>query len=81
MIIFCLCAVIFYLWLRQLKMDLSKFKETTRPANNKAGWLHREWTRLKYWVLPPTNDKRTERLQQYRDFGLFLAAIGLIAFT
>jgi len=60
-------------------MDLSNFRETTRPANNKAGFLHREFTRLKYWILPPTNDKRKERYAQYKDFGIFIGVIALVA--
>jgi hypothetical protein len=59
-------------------MDLSNFKESSRPASNKAGFLHREFTRLKYWILPPTNDKRKERFAQYRDFGLFLGVTAAV---
>jgi hypothetical protein len=62
-------------------MDLSKFRESTRPVGNKASFIHREWTRIKYWVLPPTNEKRTERFGQYRDFSIFLGAIVLVALT
>ena len=56
-------------------MDLSNFKESSRPASNKAGFLHREFTRLKYWILPPTNDKRKERFAQSRDFGVTAAVV------
>jgi hypothetical protein len=31
-------------------------------------------------VLPPTNDKRKERYGQYKDFGLFLGAIAVVAY-
>lgn len=61
-------------------MDLSKFKETTRPDSNKAGFLHREFTRLKYWFVPPTNDKRKERFAQYKDFAIFTGAIVTVAY-
>jgi hypothetical protein len=61
-------------------MDLSNFRETTRVDNKKAGFLHREFTRLKYWILPPTNDKRKERFGQYRDFALFLGVTATVAF-
>jgi len=59
-------------------MDLSNFKESSRPANNKAGFFHREFTRLKYWILPPTNGKRKERFSQYRDFGIFLGVTAAV---
>ena len=61
-------------------MDLSKFRETTRVDNKKAGFLRRELTRLKYWFLPPTNDKRKERYGQYKDFTIFLGAALAVAF-
>lgn len=30
--------------------------------------------------MPPTNDKRKERYGQYKDFGLFLGAIAVVAY-
>ena len=60
-------------------MDLKNFKESTRPAAKKASFIHREWTRLKYWIVPPTNDKRKERFGQYRDFAIFAGAIVTVA--
>jgi hypothetical protein len=56
-------------------MDLKNFKETTRVSANKAGFLHREWVRVKYWFVPPTNEKRKERFTQYKDFAIFAGAI------
>lgn len=61
-------------------MDLSNFRESSRPANNKAGFFHREFTRLKYWILPPTNDKRKERFDQYKNLAIFLGVTGAVAF-
>lgn len=60
-------------------MDLSNFRESTRPAPNKAGLLHREFTRLKYWILPPTSDKRKERVEQYKNFAIFLGISATVA--
>lgn len=60
-------------------MDLRNFKESTRPAANKAGFFHRELTRIKYWLLPPTNDKRKERFAQYKDLAIFTGAIVAVA--
>ena len=56
-------------------MDLQTFKESTRPAAGKASAMHREWTRLKYWFVPATHDKRKERFTQYRNFAIFGGAI------
>jgi hypothetical protein len=61
-------------------MDLRNFKESTRPGANKAGFWHREFTRIKYWLVPPTNDKRKERFAQYKDFAIFTGAILAVSF-
>lgn len=61
-------------------MDLRNFKESTRPAAGKASYLHREWTRLKYWVMPPTNERRKERIAQYRDLAIFTGAILTVSY-
>ena len=61
-------------------MDLSNFKESTRPGANKASFLHREYTRLKYWFMPPTNDKRKERFAQYKDLAIFAGAVLAVAY-
>lgn len=61
-------------------MDLRNFKESTRAAPNKAGFLHREYTRIKYWLLPPTNDKRKERFAQYKDLAIFAGAVLTVAY-
>jgi hypothetical protein len=60
-------------------MDLSNFRESSRPANNKAGFLQREFTRLKYWILPPTNDKRKERFDQYKNLAIFIGVTATVA--
>ena len=61
-------------------MDLTKFRETTRPAQHKAGFMHRQWARIKYWVVPPTNEKRKERFGQYKDFAICAGAILTVAY-
>ena len=61
-------------------MDLRNFKESTRPAANKAGFFERTYTRARYWLLPPTDDKRTERFEQYKDFALFLGVIAGVSY-
>lgn len=61
-------------------MDLRNFRETSRPAVNKSGFFEKQFARLKYWVLPPTNDKRKERYTQYQDVGLFIGAIAVVAY-
>ena len=61
-------------------MDLKNFKESTRPAVGKASALHREWTRVRSWFLPPTNDKRKQRFDQYRDLALCAGAVLAVAY-
>lgn len=63
-------------------MDLSKFKNSSRIGNKspeKQGFLSKNFTRAKYWILPPTSDRRKERLSQYKDFGMFIGAVLAIA--
>jgi hypothetical protein len=61
-------------------MDLRNFKESSRPAANKAGFTERTFTRVKQWFLPPTSDKRKERFGQYRDFAIFVGAVGVVSY-
>ena len=61
-------------------MDLRNFKESTRPAMNKAGFLERNYTRVKYWLMPPTNEKRKERYGQYKDLAIFAGAVLTVAY-
>lgn len=61
-------------------MDLRNFRESTRPAAGKASFWERTYTRVKYWILPPTVDKRNERVAQYKDFAIFLGTIGAVAY-
>ena len=65
-------------------MDLSKFKESSRltsTAGNakKTNFLTRNYTRVKYWVYPPTTERRKERFSQYKDFSIFLGAVIAVA--
>lgn len=63
-------------------MDLSKFKNSSRigaTKSEKNGFLTKNFNRAKYWILPPTSDRRKERLSQYKDFGMFIGAILAIA--
>ena len=64
-------------------MDLSKFKNSSKISNqkydNKQGFLSKNYNRAKYWLLPPTTDRRKERLTQYKDFGMFIGAVLVIA--
>jgi hypothetical protein len=34
---------------------------------------------LKYWLLPPTSDRRKERIEQYKDLAIFIAAVATVA--
>jgi hypothetical protein len=61
-------------------MDLRNFRESTRPAAAKASYLERTYTRVRYWLLPPTVDKRTERLGQYKDLAIFVGVIGVVSY-
>ena len=63
-------------------MDLSKFKNSSRIGNAKSdkhGFLSKNFNRAKYWILPPTSDRRKERLSQYKDFAMFIGAVLAIA--
>ena len=64
-------------------MDLSKFKESSRIGGNKSvkkpNFITTNYTRVKYWVYPPTSERRKERFAQYKDFSLFLGAIIAVA--
>jgi hypothetical protein len=61
-------------------MDLRNFRESTRPAAGKANFLERTYTRAKYWLLPPTVDKRSERLAQYKDLAIFVGVVGAVSY-
>jgi len=61
-------------------MDLRQFKESTRPAVNKASIWERTYTRAKYFFYPPTADKRSERMGQYKDLAIFAVAVGVIGY-
>lgn len=61
-------------------MDLRNFRESTRPAAGKASVLERTYTRAKYWLLPPTVDKRNERIAQYKDLAIFVGVIGAVSY-
>ena len=61
-------------------MDLRNFRESTRPAAGKASYFERTFTRVKYWLLPPTVDKRNERLAQYKDLAIFVGVIGAVSY-
>lgn len=61
-------------------MDLRSFKESTRPAAQKASFLERNYTRAKYWLVPPTNEKRKERYAQYKDLAIFVGAALTVAY-
>jgi len=60
-------------------MDLSKFTNKSKgtPAQS-HGFLKKNYYKLKYWVLPPTSDRRKERVAQYKDIGIFIGAILVI---
>lgn len=63
-------------------MDLSKFTNKSRGSGSSAeekNFLKKNYYRLKYWLLPPTTDRRKERVQQYKDLGLFITAVAAIA--
>lgn len=61
-------------------MDLRNFRESTRPAAGKAGFFERTFTRAKYWLLPPTVDKRNERISQYKDLAIFVGVIATVSY-
>lgn len=60
-------------------MDLSKFKNSTKGKSaiqqKDAGFLKKNFYRAKYWLYPPTTDRRNERMSQYRTFSVFLGAV------
>lgn len=63
-------------------MDLSKFTNKNRGSNatqQESNFVKKNFYRLKYWLLPPTTDRRKERIEQYKDLGLFIAAVAVIA--
>ena len=61
-------------------MDLSKFTNKSRTApTESAGFLKKNYYRVKYWILPPTSDRRKERLAQYRDLSFFIGSIILVS--
>jgi hypothetical protein len=37
-------------------------------------------TKLKHWVLPPTVDKRKQRMSEYKDFAIFMGSIAVISY-
>jgi len=39
----------------------------------------KNYYRLKYWLVPPTTDRRKERMDQYKDLALFIAAVATVA--
>lgn len=41
--------------------------------------MKKNFYRLKYWLLPPTTDRRKERIEQYKDLGIFIAAVAVVA--
>jgi hypothetical protein len=61
-------------------MDLRNFRESTRPAAGKAGYFERTYIRAKNWLLPSIVDKRKERMDQYKDFAIFLGVIGVVSY-
>lgn len=58
-------------------MDLSKLRSS--KGKEERGFLKKNITRAKYWLLPPTTERRKERISQYKDFGIFLGAILVVA--
>lgn len=61
-------------------MDLSKFKESSKPDVKKSNIFTTQFNNAKNWILPPTNDKRKERLGQYKDIGIFVGSIAFVAY-
>lgn len=63
-------------------MDLSKFKNSSKTKSTSqqkdAGFLKKNYTRAKYWLYPPTTDRRNERMTQYRTFAIFLGAVAAV---
>lgn len=64
----------------KLNMDLSKFKESNKSDVKKSNVVISQLNNVKNWILPPTNDKRKERLGQYKDIGIFVGSIGLVIY-
>lgn len=46
----------------------------------KVGFLKKNYYRLKYWMLPPTQDKRKERFNQYQNLGIFVGSVLVVAY-
>lgn len=42
------------------------------------GFLTKNYYRAKYWLVPPTVDRRKERYSQYKTFGIFLGAVAFV---
>jgi len=61
-------------------MDLSKFTNKSKSTPTQSqGFLNKNYNKLKYWVLPPTSDKRKERISQYKNIGIFITSILIIS--
>jgi|JI10StandDraft_1071094.scaffolds.fasta_scaffold130703_1 hypothetical protein len=63
-------------------MDLSKFTSKTKTASGTVqsqGFVKKNYNKVKNWILPPTSDQRKQRIDQYKDLGLFLAAVAAVA--
>lgn len=60
-------------------MDLSKFKSSSKQNEKKeVNIITKNYYRAKYWLYPPTVDRRRERISQYKTFGLFLGSVILV---
>jgi len=61
-------------------MDLRNFKESNKPDVKKSNIFVSQFKNAKNWILPPTNDKRKERLGQYKDLSIFVGSIAVVIY-
>lgn len=67
-------------------MDLSQFKASTTSSLDKSkttkggNVISRKFAQAKNWLYPPITTQRQLRMQQYRDFSVFVGAIIAVAY-
>ena len=55
-------------------MELNRLKSTGK-AKGSEGFLKTKYNKVKDFFYPATNERRKERFGQYKDLGMFFAAI------
>lgn len=67
-------------------MDLSQFRTSSTSSLDKSrggsngNIITRKFAQAKNWLYPPITTQRQLRMQQYRDFSVFLGAIITVAY-